>query len=187
MNTWLSIIGSFLLGSVPAAYLLVRTCRHQDIRQLGSGNVGTMNVRALMGWGPALAVFIFDSLKGVGAAYLCLFLQVNPAIGLAMAVAGHMYSPWLGFQGGKGLATALGGVAVCGQWLVLLVFGLLWLLFYLIIWPKQGDQANLAGALGVVVYGMANGSHWGLVLMGMLIAIKHGQVIKKPTPPQKTD
>lgn len=178
LNMGLGLIGSFLLGSIPSAYLLVRVRRNQDIRQTGSGNAGTMNVRALMGWKAAVAVLVCDSLKGVGAVYLCRLLNINPDLGLAMAVAGHIYSPWLGFHGGKGLATALGGAVANGEWLILIVFGLVWLLCYNIIWPKKTDQANLAGALGVAVYGLVNGWQWGLVLMAVLISCKHWQVIK---------
>lgn len=178
MYLWIGLIGSFFLGSIPTAYLLVRIWKHQDIRQLGSRNVGTMNVRSLMGWRAALVVFLCDAVKGVGSVYLCLLLDVDPNLGLAMAVAGHLYSPWLSFRGGKGLATALGGVVASGQWPVLLVFVMVWLPSYPVIWRNKINQANLAGALGVVVYGLAAGSRWGLIIMAVLIVWKHWQVIK---------
>nr|WP_198170503.1 MULTISPECIES: glycerol-3-phosphate 1-O-acyltransferase PlsY [Deinococcus] len=106
----LTVLASYLVGSVPAAAWVART-RGVDIRKVGSGNSGATNVQRSLGNGPALLVALFDILKGAlavwGAAWLGLGLPVMAACGMA-AVIGHNFSPFLGFRGGKGVATTFG-------------------------------------------------------------------------------
>jgi glycerol-3-phosphate acyltransferase PlsY len=179
MQIWLTMLGSFLLGSIPTAYIIVKIKQQSDIRFMGSGNVGTMNVRGQMGYGPALLVLLIDAAKGAGAIFLCRLGGVDPALGLAMAVGGHIYPPWLSFHGGRGLATALGGVLAAGYWAVFMAFAIVWLPVYLLVSNKNGDLSNLAGALGIAVYYLFAGPNWGLILMGLLIAVKHWQALRK--------
>jgi len=103
---------SYLLGSIPFGYLLVRIFRGEDVRQSGSGNIGATNVSRKS---PTLGVLtlILDAGKGFVAVELALIFS-HPRDSRAMAVAalfavvGHMFPLWLGFRGGKGVATALG-------------------------------------------------------------------------------
>lgn len=178
MATLAALIISFLLGSIPTAYILVRTLYHQDIREVGSGNVGAMNVRKQLGWKAALAVFVIDAAKGVCAVWICQTLNTDPNMGLAVAVTGHIYPPWLRFRGGKGIATAGGGMVVTGQWLAMAVFVILWLLSYLLFKRNRGDLANLIGALGMAAYGwyVLTG---GIILMALVVALKHWQVLRE--------
>jgi acyl phosphate:glycerol-3-phosphate acyltransferase len=109
---------AFLLGSIPTGYLLVRLFRHQDIRAVGSGNIGATNVLRTGGKGLGAATFLLDVLKGCAAVWLgewCalhFFLWAAPrdleALTALCAVLGHMFTPWLGFKGGKGVATGFG-------------------------------------------------------------------------------
>lgn len=170
---------SYLLGSIPTAYLIVRKYMHKDIRKLGSGNVGTMNVRSLMGWKASFAVFLCDATKGILAVYLCLIFGVNPYIGLLLSVTGHIYPIWLKCHGGKGIATAFGGLLILKEWYAMLFFILFWLIAYKAIWKENDDIANMAGAIGVVIYGFVSGLKWGLILMAVIVFIKHFQIIKK--------
>lgn len=164
----------FLLGSFPTAYILVKIRRHQDIRRLGSGNVGTMNVKAQMGWGTALLVGTVDFLKGAAAVYLCSLLSVDVFLGLAAAVLGHIYPPWLRFRGGKGIATILGGLVCSLQIKSLAVFFIVWLLFA----PNRNvDRANLAGSLAAVWFAIAAGPCWTLALVWTIVAVRHIQVL----------
>lgn len=101
----------FLLGSLPCGYWLARS-RGVDIRKKGSGNIGATNVGRILGkeWG--YLVFALDALKGWLAVWLAgEFLQAGDnwtvVTGMA-AVAGHVFSPWLNFRGGKGVATSAG-------------------------------------------------------------------------------
>jgi glycerol-3-phosphate acyltransferase PlsY len=105
------IVGAYALGSIPTGYWLGRT-RGVDIRRHGSGNVGATNVFRVLGTGPGLFTFGVDCLKGLlpVLAAKALFpgeLGIAAASGVA-AILGHTTSPWVGFRGGKGMATAAG-------------------------------------------------------------------------------
>jgi glycerol-3-phosphate acyltransferase PlsY len=113
---------AYLLGSIPIGYLLVRFFRHQDIRSVGSGNIGATNVLRSGGKGLGAATFLLDMLKGCAAVYLGAVLgqllvshtlAIGPlrnfeALGALCAVLGHMFPVWLRFRGGKGVATGFG-------------------------------------------------------------------------------
>lgn len=104
----------YVVGSVPFAFLLTRR-RGIDLRQVGSGNVGAANVLRTSGVRIAIAAMCLDAVKGLAAVLLAQQLTAGPgapvAAGLA-SVVGHMYPAWLGFRGGKGVATAAGVFAV---------------------------------------------------------------------------
>ena len=104
----------FLLGSIPFPYLLTRR-RGIDLRTVGSGNVGATNALRVSSPGTAITVLALDVTKGSLAVWLAGVLTPQPALvvcaGLA-AVAGHVYPPWIGFRGGKGMATTAGVFAV---------------------------------------------------------------------------
>lgn len=109
-----AVLVSYLIGSVPAASWLART-RGVDIRKVGSGNSGATNVLRSLGKGPALLVAAFDILKGALAVWLARGLGLGPEwVGLCgvAAVIGHNFSPFLGFRGGRGVATSFGTIAV---------------------------------------------------------------------------
>lgn len=110
----LLVIVGFLLGSIPFPYLLTRR-RGVDLRAVGSGNVGAANVLRVSSPATAVAALALDATKGGLAVWLAeaLTRQSSVAVcaGLA-AVAGHVYPPWLGFRGGKGIATTAGVFAL---------------------------------------------------------------------------
>lgn len=137
------LLAGYLLGSIPAGYLAGRWLRGLDIRQQGSGSTGATNVLRVVGKGPALMVLLVDVLKGT-AAVLLARMVLSPldgggsaswssdswvvAAGLA-ALAGHIWPVWLGWRGGKAVATALGmllglawpvGLACLGVFLAML-------------------------------------------------------------------
>jgi len=178
---WVSLLGSFLIGAIPTAFILVRILRNKDIRRMGSGNVGTMNVYRQLGTRPALAVLMIDAVKGAVIVWLCGLAQADPYAGLALGVAGHIYPPWLGFRGGKGLATALGGLLVLQQIWTILVFCLAWLPVYYWLVGKDGDKANLAAIVATLLWTILYNPSWGLVVMLILIGDKHRRVIKDRT------
>ncbi len=115
MSTVLSLIVAFLLGSVPFGLLLTRFAGLGDIRAIGSGSIGATNVLRTGRRDLAAATLLLDALKGVAAVLLARQFGGLPAwdlpawAGLA-AVLGHCLTPWLGFHGGKGVATALGAL-----------------------------------------------------------------------------
>jgi len=111
-----AIIIGYLLGSIPSAYIAARLATGKDIRRMGGGNVGGLNVRREVGAWPAFAVGIVDLSKGAAAvaiAYwlLDLSLVFVLAAGLA-AVIGHNWMVWLKFSGGKGMGVTIGALAV---------------------------------------------------------------------------
>jgi len=117
MRLWLPILAiAYLLGSIPFGYLLVRIFRKQDIRATGSGNIGATNVARSGAKGLGVLTLLLDLLKGYAAVEIAAhFAPGTPgfpsdlavAAGIA-AVLGHVFPVWLGFKGGKGVATALG-------------------------------------------------------------------------------
>lgn len=109
--TALALTAAFLLGSIPFAHLLLRR-RGLDLRRVGSGNVGAANVLRVSSVGVAVAVLALDAAKGSAAVWLARALTgtgPEPAWAGLAAIVGHVYPPWLGFRGGKGMATT-GGV-----------------------------------------------------------------------------
>jgi glycerol-3-phosphate acyltransferase PlsY len=137
---WLLIaVSSYLLGSIPWGFLFARA-RGIDIRQKGSGNIGAANALRVMGkkWG--YLVFICDFLKGYLAVEISLLLatwfQVNLGLGSIIAgmmcVVGHDYPAWLGFKGGKGIATLVGVLLAVFSPLVCISFGAVWVVVFLI-------------------------------------------------------
>lgn len=125
----LALIGGYLLGSIPFGLVLTRLAGYGDIRQIGSGNIGATNVLRTGNKPLALATLLLDSGKGAIATLIALYVAGTEA-GIAAAAGsmlGHSFPVWLGFKGGKGVATSLGvllaiswpvGLAACGTWLL---------------------------------------------------------------------
>jgi glycerol-3-phosphate acyltransferase PlsY len=152
---WLWPLVFYLVGSVPTGYLLGRA-RGLDIRQHGSGNIGATNVWRVMGWKWGLPAFIADVLKG----FLLLFVLREWLLasaetwqgqlllvlcGLA-AIIGHNYTPWLGFKGGKGIATSAGVLAALMPPVLAVAFSL-WVVLTLA--TRYVSVASIAAALSL--------------------------------------
>jgi len=122
------VAGAYLLGSISFSYLLVRVLRGTDVRRVGSGNAGATNVLRAAGKGAGAAALLLDIGKGVAAVVVPRSLEAPAAAVAAAAVAvvlGHIFPVFLGFRGGKGVATAfgaLGALAPVAMGLGLLVF-----------------------------------------------------------------
>lgn len=130
----IAIIGAYLLGSIPAAYIAGRLRKGIDIRQVGSRNMGAMNVFYRVGVVSGLLVLAVDIGKGAAAVLLARWLGVPVVVELiagATAVIGHNFPVWLRFRGGKGGATVIGVLFFLVPWsipVVLAVFSVLLLL-----------------------------------------------------------
>ncbi|MDZ7740270.1 MAG: glycerol-3-phosphate 1-O-acyltransferase PlsY [Bacteroidota bacterium] len=131
----LAIIAAYMLGSIPTSVWIGRLFFDVDVRDEGSRNAGATNTIRVLGWKAGIPVLIFDVFKGWLAVYLIRFLpsevfQVLPLLWIrilaaAAAVAGHIYPVYIGFRGGKGVATLLGvGIALypVAVWFVVLAF-----------------------------------------------------------------
>ena len=130
----LAILASYLVGATPTSYIAGKVGRGIDLREHGSKNLGATNVYRILGWKYAIPVALFDIAKG--AVPVLLFSHpawLTVAVGAA-AVLGHMFSPYVSFKGGKGVATAAGmflALAPVAVLLAILVWGLcLWLTGY---------------------------------------------------------
>ncbi len=106
------LLPAYLLGSVPTSYIVARLAAGVDLRTVGSKNLGATNLFRLLGWKAALPVAAFDVAKGAAPVLAYLAVTREPSwwalvVGAA-AVLGHVFSPFVGFKGGKGVATAAG-------------------------------------------------------------------------------
>jgi len=119
LTTVAVLVLAYLLGTVPTGLLIVRAVKGQDIRAQGSGNIGATNVVRVAGWGWGLATLLLDAVKGGAPLVLLTWLGWSPAALVrwqiaagALALAGNIFNPFLGFRGGKGVGTAIGVAAV---------------------------------------------------------------------------
>ena len=140
LNAILAILASYLLGATPTSYIAGKLGRGIDLREHGSKNLGATNVYRILGWKYAIPVALFDIAKG--AIPVLLFARwagaaEHPWLPVALggaAVLGHMFSPYVSFKGGKGVATAAGmflALAPVAVLLAILVWGIcLWLTGY---------------------------------------------------------
>jgi acyl phosphate:glycerol-3-phosphate acyltransferase len=133
LESWLMVPAGYLLGSIPFGLLLAKLLGGQDVRQHGSGNIGATNVSRVAGPTAGILTLVLDAGKGAAAVWLASrFSGQSATIMMLAALAalfGHCYSVWLGFKGGKGVATGLGVfsalcplAALCAVILFLLVF-----------------------------------------------------------------
>ena len=150
------VVAAYLLGSIPTGYLLVRFVHKQDIRTMGSGNIGATNVLRSGAKGLGAATFLFDVMKGamavlVGARLATIGFPPIPlhnaeALAALCAVLGHMFPVWLGLRGGKGVATAF------GVFVVLVPYAALGSLAVFVIVFALGRYVSLASILGTTAF-----------------------------------
>src|SRR6188508_583152 len=118
------IIAAYLLGGLPWGLWLGQWLRGVDLRTIGSGKTGATNAARSLGWRISAAVFVLDIAKGVIAILLARYVTGEPLVesfaGIA-AIAGHCWSPYIGFTGGRGVATGIGGALATVPLSVLLV------------------------------------------------------------------
>jgi acyl phosphate:glycerol-3-phosphate acyltransferase len=191
-------VASYLLGSIPTGYLLVRLFRHQDIRSVGSGNIGATNVLRSGGKGLGAATFALDMLKGCSAVWLggflgALLLPSTPlrsaqALAALIAVLGHMFPIWLRFRGGKGVATGFGVFLVAAPWAALAAISVFFIVLAL---SRYVSLASILGAACFPVFAwhfnrtQTSGPHTTAFFIAvqcavaLLIIVKHHQNIRR--------
>jgi acyl phosphate:glycerol-3-phosphate acyltransferase len=183
---------SYLLGSIPFGYLLVRTFRGEDVRRSGSGNIGATNVSRKS---PVLGVLtlLLDALKGTAAVLLAyLVVGRTPELSRAyllislaalFAVIGHMFPVWLKFRGGKGVATGLGSFVVIAPKSVLLAVGIFIATVLVFRYVSLGSIVAVA-FFPLLVYEMHAYGNDPVALMlitstSLLIIIKHHENVRR--------
>jgi len=153
LTALLVALGAFLLGSIPTGYLVARA-KGVDIRQHGSGNIGATNVFRTLGKPLGVFVFMVDALKGFAVVWLAgRFGGASDWAGIIAAVAviaGHNYTPWLGFKGGKGIATSAGVLLALMPWAVLCI-AIVWFVVFKVSRYVSLASISAATALPVAV------------------------------------
>ena len=173
-NLILAALFGYLLGSIPFGLLLTRAAGLGDVRSIGSGNIGATNVLRTGNKGLAALTLLLDMLKGTAAAAIASRwgAELGLVAGLT-AFLGHLFPVWLGFKGGKGVATYL-GVLIGLAWKVALVFAVVWLAMAALL--RFSSLAALAATLvvPVVLYLMGLADYAALfLLMSVIVWIKH--------------
>jgi len=182
-----AFVGGYLLGSIPFGLVLTKFAGLGDIRTIGSGNIGATNVLRTGRKGLAAATLILDGAKGAVAALIAGLWSTDLALAAGYgAILGHLFPVWLGFKGGKGVATTLGtllaiawpiGVAACLTWaivaavfrysslsaLLAVAFSPLYAWFLPPLWGADGDAR-------IVVFS---------AVLAVLVWIKHHSNIRR--------
>jgi len=177
-----ALAGSYLIGSIPTGYLLVRWIKQADVRTMGSGNVGATNVTRVAGSGAGRVVFLLDLAKGLLVVW-ALAPWLAPTLKLAcgvLAVLGHCFPVWLAFRGGKGVATTI-GVLIGTMPLIASLCLAVWLICFL-LWR----YVSLASLAMLLVLPLAQfvahqpRSDIGLgIALGALILVRHQSNIER--------
>ena len=183
----LSAVIASLIGALPFGYVIARLWKGVDIRTLGSKNIGATNVMRVLGPGPGILVFVLDVLKGVAAVLTLRLLApefisgplpfiYQILIGI-IAVFGHTFSPFLGFRGGKGVATSFGVLLALG-WQVGVAGFVVWLL--VVGLTRYVSLASLAAAVSLPIAAriwlsgeQEAGMFWLSITLGVLVFIRH--------------
>jgi glycerol-3-phosphate acyltransferase PlsY len=183
---------SYLLGSIPFGYILMRVFQDVDVRSIGSGNIGATNVARTGSKRLAIATLALDAFKGWLPVFLVLTLPGVPASSSAQlhtlaafaalaAVVGHMFPVWLGFKGGKGVATGLGVFLALTPKVVLIAVAVFAVIVALTRYVSLGSILGTA-AVPLALWWLARDSFPPLALalcaaVALLVIIRHHQNI----------
>lgn len=174
---YLFCIFAYLLGSVPAGYVIFRLARKKDIRGYGSKNIGATNVLRVTGWKLALPVAVFDILKGAIPVYLAVRLFPEPWVAYAAgfsAILGHCFPIYIRFKGGKGVATTVGVFSVLALLPLLCILGVFVLVVALSRYVSMG---SLTAAFSLPFFLFLFGHDSGKILLAagvfLLIVFRH--------------
>lgn len=181
---WISQISAlvigYLLGSIPFGVILTRIFGAGDLRQIGSGNIGATNVLRTGRKGLALATLLLDGAKGAAAIYVAQMISPELILfGGAAAFIGHLYPVWLGFRGGKGVATML-GICLALDWVIGLVFACVWLAGLAL--TRFSSVSGMAAALSAPITAYYLGGVQTATMLGglaLLVLWKHVENIQR--------
>ena len=167
----LALALSFLGGSIPFGVLIGRA-RGVDVRAVGSGNIGTTNVWRALGPAAGALVFALDVGKGVAGPLLGRWLIPGAEWGIALcgiaAVLGHTFSPFLGFKGGKGIATSLGAMLGLMPLVGLLIFAIWGVILGL---TRMISAASVACCFALPILAIVLGAPWPYVAVALAMAV----------------
>jgi glycerol-3-phosphate acyltransferase PlsY len=187
MNPWLiSIPLAYLLGSIPFGYLLVKIFRKQDIRTTGSGNIGATNVARSGAKGLGIATLLLDCGKAFLAVKIAQHLAPGnydlATVAAVAAILGHVYPIWLGFRGGKGVASALGVFLALSPAAAGCTFAIFLVIFLI---TRYVSLASIIGSAFFPVFGLYFAPVRtpiviaGFLFIPLLIILKHHENIRR--------
>jgi glycerol-3-phosphate acyltransferase PlsY len=176
----LALIGGYALGSIPFGLVLTRLAGTSDIRGIGSGNIGATNVLRTGRKDLAAATLILDALKGSVAVWVAWRFGLYPAMAAGFgALLGHMFPIWLGFRGGKAVATFLGCLLGL-YWPAALVFAIVWLAVAFV--TRYSSAAGISAAIATPIAFAVSGRIELAILafvMTLLILSRHRENIAR--------
>ena len=174
---------AYLLGSIPFGLIIVKLSAGRDIREIGSGNIGAANVARNAGRAAGILTLILDAAKGLAAVALASYITHGNIrwmmIAAMCAVVGHIFSVWLKFRGGKGIATAL-GVFILISWHAIGLALVLWIVVVFFWHYASLGSIAAAAALPIFVYVLYAPGYappdlvtFGTAFISGLVLIKH--------------
>ncbi|WP_426957344.1 glycerol-3-phosphate 1-O-acyltransferase PlsY [Muricoccus radiodurans] len=187
----IAALPGYLLGSIPFGLILTRAAGLGDIRAIGSGNIGATNVLRTGNKALAAATLLLDGLKGAAAVWIVGALaaaylapggegwRIAAGVAAIAAVIGHCFPVWLGFRGGKGVATALGAFLALA-WPVFVAAGLVWLVMAKV--TRISSASALAGMIVAPFVGYAWGGGavaWPVALIVLVVLARHHANIRR--------
>lgn len=179
----LAAVIAYLIGSIPSGLILGKLFWHTDLREYGSHNIGATNAWRTLGKGAGIAVFIADSLKGQAGVALGLVLAGTPlaaVLGGLFAIIGHSFSIFLGFHGGKGVATSLGVLTMLMGDVTFIVFVVWFTIVYMTRYVSLGSVvAGFLTPILAALYGYPMEYVLFTVIAAILVIVRHRENIKR--------
>ena len=171
---------AYLIGSIPSGLIIGKTFFNTDVRQYGSKNIGATNTYRVIGLKAALPVFLCDALKGAAGVILSSYGPMYMILGGILAMMGHNWSIFLGFKGGRGVATGL-GVLIALSPLVALIAFLVW--GVIVYFTKLVSLGSIiAAALVPILMYFTGESYWSVgfgALAALFVIVRHWDNIKR--------
>lgn len=183
---------AYLIGSIPTSFIFAKAFKKIDITKHGSGNVGATNVFRVVGKAPAIIVLVLDILKGVACVSLLPLVFFNNTIGVSLglelyrillgvcAIGGHVWSVFLRFKGGKGVATTAGVLAIIAP-KALIACVIVWILVFAVF--RIVSVASLAASVFLPVFAIVFNQSIYVVFFSVLLCVmgtyKHKSNIKR--------
>lgn len=184
MKIALIILGCYLLGSIPFGYIAGKLFKKIDIRELGSGNIGATNVFRILGPSLASLVLIADIGKGIFSIYLVQYFNIDNLLILTIAglvvICGHDWSLFLGFKGGKGIATTFGVIFALNPIISILAI-VVWVVVMII--TRYASLSSILAVISIMIFTILFKQPYEYIIFSAIIIVlsifKHKENIKR--------
>lgn len=184
MKTILVIISCYLLGSIPFGYIVGKLFKGVDIREYGSGNIGAANAFRILGTSLASLVIIGDIGKGIFSIYLVQYLNIDSFLIITIAglavICGHDWSVFLGFKGGKGIATTF-GVIVALNPIISILAVVVWVI--VIIITRYASLSSILAVISIMLFTILFKQPYEYIVLSAIIILlsifKHKENIER--------